>query len=95
MTGQSCRISYMLESVTAPASARVSRSWEMLLRKQNSVIDVVRNVWRYVSVGVIYQMHTGTTIRALNLDVWFWTWLQRINLSSVRAKLDRGQVLQL
>lgn len=47
--------------------------------------------------GVIYQMQTGTTICVLNQDFFLFVliWLQRINLSSVRAELDKVQVLQL
>lgn len=45
--------------------------------------------------GVIYQVRTGTTIRALHPDFFVLIRLQRINLSSVRAELDGVQALQL
>lgn len=49
-----------------------TRVGKMLLLKQNQVVDVVRNVSRHVSVGVIYQMHQGTTIHAPKCRFLFW-----------------------
>lgn len=49
-----------------------ARVGKMLLLKQNQVVDVVRNVSRRVSVGVIYQMHQRTTIHAPKCRFLFW-----------------------
>ena len=56
--------------------------------------DVVRNVSRYVSVGIhlSHEQRNHNLCHTVHPDFVVLTWLQHFNLSSVRAKLDRSQV---